>query len=182
MLKRAGGGMVRSNRRDKAVTRGGEVKTVRMKLFSEMHPGFTSSRYFATELPADAVVERADEVAILVKKFRDAFRYLEPRYKEVVRRRYGFTVEPQTLDEVAAAIGVTRERVRQLELRAVFKVRTRLVDDPHFAELVAEQRAEEKARQEEDERRRDESDKWRNWWPVSTSPASAERPVRLPAG
>jgi len=52
---------------------------------------------------------------------RDA---LSPREREVLSLRYGLSDgQPRTLEEVGAAVGVTRERVRQLEARAFKKLR-----------------------------------------------------------
>jgi RNA polymerase primary sigma factor len=49
-----------------------------------------------------------------------AVRSLEPRMRQVVERRFGLDGEkPQTLEELGAELGITRERVRQLELRAL---------------------------------------------------------------
>ena len=42
----------------------------------------------------------------------------------MVRMRYGLGEEkPQTLEEIGSALGVTRERVRQIEARAMEKLR-----------------------------------------------------------
>jgi RNA polymerase primary sigma factor len=49
-----------------------------------------------------------------------ALESLEPRMRQVVERRFGLDGQkPQTLEELGAELGVTRERVRQLELRAL---------------------------------------------------------------
>lgn len=51
-------------------------------------------------------------------------RVLSPRELEVLRRRFGFNDgEPQTLSAVADDLGVSRERVRQIEQRALRKLR-----------------------------------------------------------
>ncbi len=49
---------------------------------------------------------------------------LEPRDRFVIRARFGWgrEFEPRTLQEIAAELGVTRERVRQLEQRALRKL------------------------------------------------------------
>src|SRR4051812_41564109 len=49
---------------------------------------------------------------------------LTPRLRHVVSRRFGLDGEPaQTLEEVGSDLGITRERVRQLESRALRELR-----------------------------------------------------------
>jgi RNA polymerase primary sigma factor len=72
--------------------------------------------------PAEEACARADAAAALA-----AFRFLDPRWAEVLRRRYGLgEFAEQTLEEVGQALGITRERVRQIEQKALAKVRARL--------------------------------------------------------
>jgi RNA polymerase primary sigma factor len=53
-----------------------------------------------------------------------AIERLNPRMKHVVLRRFGLDGEPpQTLEEVGNDLGITRERVRQLETRALRELR-----------------------------------------------------------
>ena len=53
-----------------------------------------------------------------------AVEHLNPRMKLVVVRRFGLDGKPpQTLEEVGAELGITRERVRQLETRALRELR-----------------------------------------------------------
>jgi RNA polymerase primary sigma factor len=55
----------------------------------------------------------------------EAIERLNPRMKHVVLRRFGLDGKPpQTLEEVGADLGITRERVRQLETRALRELRT----------------------------------------------------------
>jgi len=55
----------------------------------------------------------------------DALGVLNPRMRLVLARRFGLDGEiPQTLEEVGASLGITRERVRQLESRALRELRT----------------------------------------------------------
>src|ERR671926_537675 len=54
----------------------------------------------------------------------DALDALNPRMRLVLSRRFGLDGEaPQTLEEVGASLGITRERVRQLESRALRELR-----------------------------------------------------------
>jgi len=54
----------------------------------------------------------------------EALRRLAPRMRHVLSRRFGLDGEaPQTLEEVGADLGITRERVRQLESRALRELR-----------------------------------------------------------
>jgi len=55
----------------------------------------------------------------------DALNELNPRMRLVLARRFGLDGEiPQTLEEVGTSLGITRERVRQLESRALRELRT----------------------------------------------------------
>jgi len=55
----------------------------------------------------------------------NALTHLNPRMQRVVTLRFGLEDgKPQTLEEVGAGLGITRERVRQLEARALRELRT----------------------------------------------------------
>ncbi len=61
---------------------------------------------------------RSDELA-------EALRSLNPRMRHVLAMRFGLEGQhPHTLEEVGAGLGITRERVRQLETRALRELRT----------------------------------------------------------
>ncbi len=54
----------------------------------------------------------------------DALQRLNPRMRHVLQRRFGLDGRPpETLEEVGAGLGITRERVRQLESRALRELR-----------------------------------------------------------
>ena len=63
----------------------------------------------------DRMLEKADAVKTLSR----ALETLPPRLERITRQRFGIGCEPQTLDEIATEQGVTRERIRQMESRAV---------------------------------------------------------------
>jgi RNA polymerase primary sigma factor len=55
----------------------------------------------------------------------EAMTQLNPRMRHVIALRFGLDGQtPKTLEEVGAGLGITRERVRQLETRALRELRT----------------------------------------------------------
>ena len=52
--------------------------------------------------------------------------YLEPREREIIRMRAGLDsgAEGMTLEKIGEKLGITKERVRQLNVRAMKKLRT----------------------------------------------------------
>jgi RNA polymerase primary sigma factor len=74
--------------------------------------------------------EEADETDVMAaESFRAeeldaALGLIEPRLRELLERRFGLAGHhAQTLDEIGRSLGVTRERVRQLETRALRELR-----------------------------------------------------------
>jgi RNA polymerase primary sigma factor len=49
--------------------------------------------------------------------------YLEPREREIIRLRAGLDENPRTLEQIGQQFGITKERVRQLNARAMRKLR-----------------------------------------------------------
>jgi RNA polymerase primary sigma factor len=75
-------------------------------------------------------VHADDPEAVTAAEFRSvelarALMHLTPRLRRVLTMRFGLDGDsPKTLEEVGAELGVTRERVRQLESRAYRELRT----------------------------------------------------------
>ena len=74
------------------------------------------------------VVPPADEAMIhqaAVERVRDALHELDDKEREIVSLRFGFDRdgEPRTLQEIGDALGLSRERIRQIEARAKEKLR-----------------------------------------------------------
>jgi RNA polymerase primary sigma factor len=68
--------------------------------------------------------DAATAVVLQSAELSEALRRLAPRMRHVLSRRFGLDGEaPQTLEEVGADLGITRERVRQLESRALRELR-----------------------------------------------------------
>ena len=58
------------------------------------------------------------------RELAGALGHLNPRMRRVLALRFGLDgASPQTLEEVGAGLGITRERVRQLESRALRELR-----------------------------------------------------------
>ena len=74
-------------------------------------------RQSASPDAANAEVSRSAELG-------EALARLAPRMRQVVERRFGLGGQaPQTLEELGVELHITRERVRQLEMRALRQLR-----------------------------------------------------------
>jgi RNA polymerase primary sigma factor len=96
--------------------------------------GESNSNY--GDLIEDTKSEQPDETT--AKRLRSvelsrALMRLNPRMRYVLELRFGLNGEvPRTLEEVGAGLGITRERVRQLEARALRELRTVAPDLEHY--------------------------------------------------
>jgi RNA polymerase primary sigma factor len=82
-----------------------------------------SLQEFLDDKSADSPGEAADQ-HLLKERIDEALRGLAPRDREVIELRFGLKDgTPRTLDEVASAFGITRERIRQIESRGLDKLR-----------------------------------------------------------
>ena len=73
----------------------------------------------SSQQPEAATAER-----LQAEELQQALGRLEPRLRSVLERRFGLAgSNPQTLEHIGRELGVTRERVRQLETRALKELR-----------------------------------------------------------
>jgi RNA polymerase primary sigma factor len=88
------------------------------------------------DLIEDIHSERPDESTsqkLRRKELAEAMLRLNPRMRRVLSLRFGLDgAPPQTLEEVGAGLGITRERVRQLESRALRELRAVAPDLEHY--------------------------------------------------
>jgi RNA polymerase primary sigma factor len=76
-------------------------------------------------IPDEGAVSPYEAAAAALEKraLTEQLRRLEEREEEVLRARFGLDGVPLTLAEIGDKMGVTRERVRQIEARALGKLR-----------------------------------------------------------
>jgi len=73
-----------------------------------------------SDAPDETTAQRLRSAELAV-----ALQGLNPRMRHVLALRFGLDgSKPKTLEEVGAGLGITRERVRQLEARALRELRT----------------------------------------------------------
>ncbi|MBI1338371.1 MAG: sigma-70 family RNA polymerase sigma factor [Phycisphaera sp.] len=81
-----------------------------------------------TPAPEDQVLNK-DELQTI----RTLLEVIDQREATILRLRFGLDgQEPMTLKEIGKQIGLTRERVRQIEIEALAKLNTRLASDNPF--------------------------------------------------
>jgi len=66
-------------------------------------------------------LERKENLAHIRAELDKVMMHLTEREREILGRRFGLTGPPQTLEQIGEYLGITRERVRQLETRALRK-------------------------------------------------------------
>jgi len=82
-------------------------------------------------IPYDAQLMKAS----LNEKLNDLLQHLGKREEQILRMRFGFNGEPKTLEEIGKELGLSRERVRQIENRAKARLRVKSHSehlDDHF--------------------------------------------------
>ena len=91
----------------------------------EPTPEESSLGDFVADENAEAPGKAADR-AMVAQQINLALKSLTPREEKVIRLRFGLDDgRPRTLEEVGRDFGVTRERVRQIEAKAIRKLHSR---------------------------------------------------------
>jgi len=78
--------------------------------------------------PESELAERSQS-----RELQQAIQQLPPRLCDVLQRRYGLTTNhPETLEEIGRDLGISRERVRQLEAQALEQLRNLAPQLAHY--------------------------------------------------
>lgn len=89
----------------------------------------------AARIATIADINSPDPITYILENYRTQeihtlLRILSDRERTIITQRYGFGgTEPSTLDTIATDLGITRERVRQIELGALYKIAQALNPD-----------------------------------------------------
>ncbi|SDP11017.1 RNA polymerase sigma factor, sigma-70 family [Klenkia soli] len=92
------------------------------------------------ELPVlvDATSDPGSEHAGWIQWGRDVLGFVHQREAKILSLRHGLGGgEPQTLDEIGQVYGVTRERIRQIESKALARLQQKLEGDGSWREPIA---------------------------------------------
>ena len=81
----------------------------------------------------------APQKLAIEKTVRDILAVIDrEREREIIARRYGLFERKETLEQIGELLGITRERVRQLEKAVIARLKTLAEDDlPHIKEVEA---------------------------------------------
>jgi RNA polymerase primary sigma factor len=92
--------------------------------------GPDSDTEFADSLADPAAADPVEEAerSLLRQTVQRRLERLPQRERLIVERRFGLQGEPQSLETVGRELGLTRERVRQLQVRALKQLETELAD------------------------------------------------------
>jgi RNA polymerase primary sigma factor len=90
---------------------------------------------FADETAADPVEEAAE--ALQRQRVRKALDGLPERHRRILELRFGFDGEIQSLEAIGKELGLTRERVRQLEGEALVRLERELEDLSELGDLAS---------------------------------------------
>ena len=108
--------------------------------------GSTNDTTLHNELNSDQfnieyLIENKEEQDLIKKRVREALKRIPQRDRDILRQRFGIDkqnrdIDPMTLRESGLEQGISRERIRQLEARALKLVKERLEKDQAIQEIV----------------------------------------------
>ena len=101
-------------------------RAARQPVSLEMRIGDDGDTEIGDLIPDEEAEEPLEAAAdgMLAGHLRDALHKLNPREQDVLRLRYGLDGEiPLTLEQIGDRFGITRERIRQIEWKALRKLR-----------------------------------------------------------
>lgn len=105
-----------------------EIDHSEISLEDPLHSGFDSNTAILSDMIADDSQESAIDVVAecgMQSVVQAALGILPAREREVIEHRFGFNGKPaQSLSEIGVAMGIKGERVRQIEKRALHRLRT----------------------------------------------------------
>ena len=127
------------------------VKIVKQTLYSTTHSSGTNEEVLTNlaENHSTAAQERLSPEEIVLRRdamdtLHDILELIDPREAEVLRRRYGLGEDdPATLEAIAKAMGISRERVRQVENEALRKLHAYVVDGIPAENILPYRKAEQ---------------------------------------
>lgn len=99
--------------------------SISVGVFDEREKHLSSPQVEALAMSyTDKGIERFEELYKLKETLAEALTALTPRERKIVELRFGLDIgTPHTLEDVGARFNFTRERVRQIESKALRKIR-----------------------------------------------------------
>ena len=86
--------------------------------------------------PASADPEEEAAASLQRRAVHRAVNRLPERERRLIELRFGLDGEPHSLEAIGRELGITRERVRQLEQEALAKLEHELADAPRTDDLA----------------------------------------------